>query len=151
VCGRAVGKEARVDPSVVLLIIVVVSLIIGARMFAGSLDHDRIRADIEKSGGRVESIEWTPFARGWFGREKERSYSVRYTDAEGEPRRVTCSTSMLAGVFYRDDEPAGPDRRETTVPEDGADPDGGAAEMADALLEENARLRAEIERLRGRA
>ncbi|USN99206.1 MAG: hypothetical protein H6810_00565 [Phycisphaeraceae bacterium] len=129
------------DP--IVFIIGVPVIVIAIRVLAGSLDHDRIRADLAARGARVEDIRWTPFATGWLGRKGERSYEVAYVDADGEQQVSTCSTSMLGGVYYRDEQAAGGERRGRCR---------RARELVDKLMAENARLREENESLRqGRA
>jgi len=128
------------DPLIVL--VAFVALGVTVRVMAGVLDQSRIQGDLAERGATVERIAWTPFARGWLGRKGERTYEVEFTDAEGSTRVATCSTSMLAGVYYRDERVTGP---AAPPPAREGAPD---ADLVAALLEENARLREEIDRLR---
>ena len=90
---------------VVLLIVGAVVLAIVIRVFAGSADHDRIRAEVEGRGGTVVSITWQPFGKGWYGEQNDRIYEVLYTDRVGRERRAWCKTSALSGVYFSEDEP----------------------------------------------
>lgn len=108
-----------------VLIVVIVLL----RLLAGSFDRQRIAEDVARRGGRVESIEWAPFGKGWFGERGDRIYRVRYVDARGRTRDAQCKTRRFSGVYWADDGM------------DGADDDL-------ALRAENERLRQEVERLK---
>lgn len=113
---------------------------IAMRLWAGSLDRTRIHEYVEERGGTVSSITWQPLGRGWFGEKGERIYEVVYSTAEGDVRRTTCKTSMLSGVYFTD---------ESVISRAVEPPRKEDDEMA-LLREENARLRAELEQLRGR-
>ena len=39
------------------------------------VDKNRIKNEVESKGGRVVSISWNPFARGWFFEKNERHYT----------------------------------------------------------------------------
>lgn len=105
------------------------------RLMAGGLDRDRVDRYIEERGGRVLDKQWTPFGRGWFGEKDSRIYSVRYQDAQGNVHDATCKTSMLSGVYFTEDKIV--QRAE-----------GGGDRDAQALADENRRLREEVERLK---
>lgn len=125
---------------------------IGAR----SMDKDRIRSYIEECGGRVVSINWAPFGRGWFGEKNDRIYEVVYYDREGKQHMASCKTSLFSGVYWTEDrithskaewynsvspgnEPGNPLIRQ--VPEE--KPEDEADELQ-RLREENQRLREQL-------
>lgn len=66
------------------------------------VDKNRIRQEIESNGGRVISISWNPFGRGWFFEKNERHYSVTYTDRSGAHVSTSCKTSLFTGVYWAD-------------------------------------------------
>ena len=118
-----------------------------------SLDNGRIKSYVEERGGRIVSIHWAPFGKGWFGEKNDRIYEVVYYDREGKQHWATCKTSMLSGVYWTEDrithrksgwydsvspsnEPGRPLIRQ--IPEELDEED--AAELR-RLREENARLR----------
>lgn len=120
----------------------VVALAIGIRVFAGSLDHQRIAAYVESSGGRVESISWAPFGPGWFGEKSDRIYQIRYVDRLGQRHDAHCKTSLTTGVYFTEDrilDGAGYMPQEFAAPE---------ADDRSELLKENRRLREELARLK---
>jgi hypothetical protein len=95
------------------------------------MDDGRVRRHIEKEGGVLLEKHWNPFGKGWFGEQNARIYDVRYRDRDGNTHKATCKTSALAGVYFTDDHIV-----------------DQAHNSRDALLEENRRLRLEIERLK---
>jgi len=122
------------DP--VLLVIVLVGLAVALRLLAGAFDRHRIHVYVGARGGRVLSIRWNPFGRGWFGEKDSRIYEVRFRDLDGTVHRTTCKTGLFSGVYFTEDAIL---RRPAR-----SDPDAGGT----PLLEENRRLRWEIERLK---
>jgi hypothetical protein len=88
----------------VLLVVGALAFALGMRLLAGTLDHDRIRQYIQSRGGRVQSIHWSPFGRGWFGDKHNRIYDVAYDDAGGQPHVATCKTSFWSGVYWTEDQ-----------------------------------------------
>jgi hypothetical protein len=68
-----------------------------------SLDNDRISSYIKERGGRVISINWAPFGKGWFGEKNDRIYEVVYYDRVGNQHWATCKTSMMSGVYWTED------------------------------------------------
>lgn len=66
------------------------------------VDKNRIKDEVESKGGRIVSIHWNPFARGWFFEKNERHYDVTYTDRSGVPISTTCKTSLFTGVYWAD-------------------------------------------------
>lgn len=109
-----------------------IAIIVGIRLLAGHWDRERIKADLVRRGARVDEIAWSPFGKGWFGEKGDRIYRVSFIPAAGPHRTAWCKTSMWSGVFWSD---------ETDV---FGVPESSPREASD----ENARLRAENERLR---
>jgi hypothetical protein len=64
------------------------------------VDKSRIKDEIESKGGRVISISWNPFARGWFFEKGERHYEVSYVDRSGGTISTTCKTSLFTGIYW---------------------------------------------------
>jgi len=62
------------------------------------VDKNRIKDEVETKGGRIVSIRWNPFARGWFFEKNERHYDVTYTDRSGTMQ----STRKRFGSALRD-------------------------------------------------
>ena len=116
---------------------VFIILAIVFRLIAGGMDHDRIDQYISELGGEVIARSWDPFGKGWYG-DKKRIYQLRYQDSEGNIHQATCKTSVLSGVYLTEDhiinysEQSIHNRTEAD------------------LLEENRRLRQEIENLKKR-
>ena len=119
-----------------LIIPVGIVLAILFRVFAGNLDHDRLREYVEQRGGKIVSIDWAPFGPGWFGEKSDRIYEVRYIDHDGNKHQAYAKTSMMTGVYFTED-----------IVQEYAKPPVDAKEV-ETLEEENARLRMEIERLK---
>lgn len=66
------------------------------------VDKNRIRDEVETKLGRVVSITWNPFARGWFFEKNERHYDITYIDRTGRPVSTTCKTSLFTGIYWAD-------------------------------------------------
>jgi hypothetical protein len=86
-----------------LMIVFVVAVGIGLWVLSMDLDKNRIRDYIQQRGGRVVSISWAPFGRGWFGEKEERIYEVVYYDKDGAQHFATAKTSWWTGVYWTDD------------------------------------------------
>jgi hypothetical protein len=140
----------------VVAVVLVIVAGIGLWVFFMSLDKSRITEYIQQRGGRVVSISWAPFGRGWFGEKEERIYEVVYYDKSGNQHFATCKTSMWTGVYWTDDrvthgkskwydslspsnEPRNPIIKQ--IPKDAEE---DAAEELRRLREENARLREQL-------
>lgn len=148
---------------------------IGILVWAASMSMDKARITeyVRQRGGRVVSISWAPFGRGWFGEKNDRIYEVVYHDSAGNQHWATCKTSLFSGVYWTEDrtayqkpgwydglpqrnEPGDPVIRHIPNPEKPAEPEAkapGLAEPAGSLVDpvddEIARLRqrlAELER-----
>jgi hypothetical protein len=122
------------------------------------LDRDRIRTYIEQRGGKILSIRWTPFGKGWFGEKSDRIYEVVYRDHAGNEHFATCKTSMWTGVYWTEDRVThrAADWHDPVAPGDSG-PEPFLTDHADAeavgmfeemrrLREENARLKRELGR-----
>jgi hypothetical protein len=130
-------------------ICVVVGVVVMIRLWAGSLDGDRIDRYIGSKGGVLIDTRWTPFGKGWFGSEHQRLYEIRYFDADANEHKATCKTNMLAGVYFTEDIITSyPDN--CSAPDTQSVQDENPDEFVDSLIEENRILREEIERLKGR-
>src|SRR6266478_350007 len=84
---------------------IVAFITIGIVIWVGSMsmDKDRITAYIQERGGRIVSVNWAPFGKGWFGNKNDRIYEVVYHDAEGRQHWATCKTSLFSGVYWTED------------------------------------------------
>lgn len=122
-----------ISNGVIILFILFGLLAFIVRFFSVFLDKDRVREYIETRGGKVIETSWSPFGKGWFGEESARIYTVSYIDKEGNQRRATCKTRTLGGVYWT---------------EDNIEKHAGVSD-SESLKEENAILRAEIDRLKG--
>ena len=91
------------SPLFLLFFLIPLCFAVGVRLIAGSMDRDRIAKYVTDRGGRVISITWAPFGRGWFGEKNERIYEVVYYDADGRQHFATAKTSLWSGVFWTDD------------------------------------------------
>ena len=85
------------------IVVPFIAIVIGCRVIAGTLNHDRIRIYIKNKGGKVIEIVWTPFGPGWFGEKSDAIYEVDYYDRDGNYRRAHCKTSMFSGVYLHND------------------------------------------------
>ena len=75
---------------------------VGLRIVMHFVDKSRIKDEVEAKGGRIISINWNPFGRGWFFEKNERHYSVIYTDRSGVEISADCKTSLFTGVYWAD-------------------------------------------------
>jgi hypothetical protein len=73
---------------------------IAVRVVLHFVDRSRIKDEIESRGGRVLSIRWNPFGRGWLFEKNERHYRVTYTDRSGADVSMNCKTSLFTGVYW---------------------------------------------------
>jgi hypothetical protein len=64
------------------------------------VDKNRIKDEVETKLGRVVSITWNPFGRGWFFERGERHYDVTYVDRSGATISTACKTSYYTGVYW---------------------------------------------------
>jgi hypothetical protein len=84
----------------VLLVALGAAIVI--RILSHFVDRARIRDEIQSKGGRVISIRWKPFGRGWFFEKNERHYSIVYLDRSGATVSTDCKTSLFTGVYWAD-------------------------------------------------
>jgi hypothetical protein len=127
---------------VVVAVLGALTLAIGFRLLAGTMDKQRIASYVASAGGRIESISWNPFGPGWFGEKSDRIYHVRYVDGQGFRHNAHCKTSLTTGVYFTEDRVVGggnfaPQLYAAPVADDRAE-----------LLKENRRLREELTRLK---
>lgn len=80
-----------------------IAFVIGLWVLGMNLDKNRITEYVRGRGGRVVSISWAPFGKGWFGEKNDRIYEVVYYDASGNQHFATCKTSFWSGVYWTDD------------------------------------------------
>ena len=73
---------------------------IAFRIVMHFVDKHRIKDEVETHLGRVVSIAWNPFGRGWFFEKNERHYDVTYVDRSGATISTGCKTSMFTGVYW---------------------------------------------------
>jgi hypothetical protein len=88
----------RLDVFLLALVAIVV-----IRAILHFVDKSRIREDVEAKGGRILSIRWNPFGRGWFFEKNERHYAVTYTDRSGGTISAACKTSLFTGIYWADE------------------------------------------------
>jgi hypothetical protein len=102
--GIRVGGFAKMEGAgVAVFVIFAVIVGIGSWMLATSMDNTRITDYIRERGGRVVSINWAPFGKGWFGEKNARIYEVVYYDKAGNQHFATCKTSLWSGVYWTED------------------------------------------------
>ena len=89
-----------------VLFVVFVAIAIGGWIASYSFDKSRITQYVEGRGGRVVSITWAPFGKGWFGEKNDRIYEVVYYDRAGDQHLATCKTSLWSGVYWTEDRTA---------------------------------------------
>lgn len=117
------------------LFLVAIILAFAFRLMAGGLDGARVEDYVRSKGWELVDRSWDPFGPGWFGEKDARIYQIVYRDQRGDLHRAHVKTSMLSGVYLTNDE----------VVERAAR--GTSAEGAEALEQENARLRERIAEL----
>jgi len=86
------------NSAVLLAIVAALAIRIAMHFF----DKARIKDEVEAKGGRIVSINWKPFGRGWFFERNERHYNVTYRDRSGATISTTCKTSLFTGVYWAD-------------------------------------------------
>jgi len=124
-----------------VLIPLVLLVIVGIRLAAGGLDRTRVKEYVESRGGQLIETTWEPFGPGWFGEKSDRIYSVHYRDRDGNEHRAHCKTSMWTGVYFTQDSIV---KRAA-----GDEAEARRSVTRESLEEENRRLRAELEELKG--
>ncbi|HZZ77931.1 MAG TPA: hypothetical protein VFE62_05410 [Gemmataceae bacterium] len=121
-----------------VLLALMLAIAIGVRLIAGALDRQRIASYVEIRGGRVIEATWSPFGPGWFAGNRERIYHIRFRDHEGNIHQAYARTNMWSGVYFTEDHIVHRAHPQVDLHD------------VESLEEENARLRAELERLRRR-
>ena len=86
-------------------VLILVFLVVGILFWvlASSSDRNRIEDYIQQRGGRVVSIVWAPFGKGWFAEKNDRIYEVVYYDSEGNQHFASCKTAAWSGVYWTED------------------------------------------------
>ena len=84
-------------------ITLIVLAVLGIRIGLHFWDKQNIRVTAEAKGWRNITILWAPFAPGWFFEKGERHYTVRYSDKDDRWHEIYCKTSVLTGVYWRDE------------------------------------------------
>lgn len=97
------AKERLVDPRwlVVIILACVAAVAVVLRVWLHFLDRRRIAGAVRDKGWSDVSIRWSPFAPGWMWERGERHYRVMYSDGLGRRHVRYCKTSVLTGVFWR--------------------------------------------------
>lgn len=85
------------------LLLIGVVITVAMWLLASSTDRNRIAKYIEGRGGRIVSIAYAPFGRGWFGEKNDRIYEVVYYDHEGNQHFASCKTAAWSGVYWTED------------------------------------------------
>lgn len=80
---------------------IILAGIIYCIFFAGDSDRNRIKKDAESNGYVLISIDWAPFAPGWWAEKNERMYKVVLKEKAGNIKEVYCKTSMSTGVYWK--------------------------------------------------
>lgn len=82
------------------LIFLALFIALAIRIAMHFVDKSRIKDEIEAQGGRVSSITWNPFGRGWFFEKGERHYQVTYIDRSATTVSTGCKTSLFTGIYW---------------------------------------------------
>jgi len=122
---------------VVAVFVVLVAVVIGIRLAAGSIDTGRIEEHVREQGGTLLDKSWDPFGPGWLGEQNARIYRIRYRDARGNVHEAHVKTSMFSGVYLTNDHIV--ERAENRAAKGEA--------TAESLRRENERLRRRLRRL----
>ena len=112
-------------------------LAIAIRLMAGSIDGERVARYLDERGWKLVDRSWEPFGPGWVGEKDSRIYQIAYRDEHGRLHRAHVKTSMFSGVYLTDD----------CIE---AEKEPPAQPGADALAEENRRLKDRIRELENR-
>jgi hypothetical protein len=78
-------------------------LALGLWALSFTTDKQRITNYVQERGGRIVSISWAPFGKGWFGEKNDRIYEVVYYDNAGFQHFATCKTAFWSGVYWTED------------------------------------------------
>jgi hypothetical protein len=88
---------------IIFIFILIILLLIIIQVILIHLDKDRIADAVEKNGWKILSMVWRPFSPGWIGERNERQYEVNFIDENGIQRKRICKTSLLTGLYWRDE------------------------------------------------
>lgn len=101
---RATGFSSNDLELVTILVLAIVGVFFIASM-NGKFDRERIRENIEASGGKVIDIERRRL--GGVGAKYMRTFDVTYTTRHGKRVEASCITSMTRGVAWVSNHPPG--------------------------------------------
>jgi len=87
----------------VLFIPLIILVILGIRILAGSFDKGRVETYIQESGHELLDIQWSPLGPGWFGEKDSRIYRIQYRDSGGNLHEAYAKTSLMTGVYLTED------------------------------------------------
>lgn len=87
----------------ILIAVLMLGLMLGTRLLAGSLDSERVKDYIHSLGGELLDCSWNPLGPGWFGEKSDRIYRIVYRDRQGRIHRADVKTSMFSGVYLTND------------------------------------------------
>jgi hypothetical protein len=142
-----ISSFERMDKTLVKIlgVPVVIAVVVGIRLIAGRMNHNRIHKYVELRGGIVLDITWEPFGPGWFGEGgNDVIYHVIYVDQQDAHHDAYCKTSMWSGVYFTKDVVT---RHSPAV----LKAEESKKKATASLQDENRRLREELEALkRGR-
>ena len=126
-------------------IALVIIIAIVFRLFAGSMDGERVNEYIERRGGELLEMHWAPFGTGWFGAKSDRIYEIRFRDHDGNICAATAKTSLFTGVYFTEDRIVS-----WAQPPEASTDANPPQETAVDLAEENRRLKQRIAELEAR-
>jgi hypothetical protein len=127
----------------VLFIPLIILVVLGIRVLAGSFDKGRVETYIQENGHKLLDIQWSPLGPGWFGEKDSRIYRIQYRDSSGNRHEAYAKTSMMTGVYLTEDRivespfPSSVSRRACPIPEPNL---SGESFSDDDKLERKARL-----------
>jgi hypothetical protein len=94
------------DLSRVAFLALIICAIVLIPYVLGKYDRERIREQVESTGGTVIDID-----HAWFGGGRNlRQYRVTYKTRDGKRHTEKCVTSMMRGVHWLSDRPPGSGR-----------------------------------------
>ena len=77
---------------------------LGLLLLSHNMNRQRIKKYIESKGGKIISISWAPFGKGWVGDESNMIYRVEYRDKKGEIKKHFAKTGFFSGVYFAEDD-----------------------------------------------
>jgi hypothetical protein len=73
-------------------------------LLSHSMNRQRIKKHIESKGGKIISISWAPFGKGWVGDESNMIYKVEFRNNKGEIKKTYAKTGFFSGVYFAEDD-----------------------------------------------